>query len=216
MRLLSLPASPRALVFDLDSTLYSHPAYAAFQEEVLVDRLARERGEDRARTAALIARMRAGREAAGLGRTSMGRLFAELGCDIATSVRWRTELIEPSDWLAADPALDEALAALSTRFALALLTNNPRTVGEKSLAALGVRRRFAAVVGLDDTMVSKPAPEPFLAAASLLGVEPSSCVSIGDREDVDLAPALELGMGAILVEGVEEVYGLPAALPGAQ
>ncbi len=215
MRLLSLPASPRALIFDLDSTLYSRPAYAAFQEEVLVERLARERGESKSETAALIARMREERKAAGLGRTSMGRLFAELGCDIATSVRWRGELIEPADWLEADPALGEALDALSSRFALALLTNNPREVGEKSLAALGVRERFAVVVGLDDTMVSKPAPEPFLKAAALLGVEPSACVSIGDREDVDLAPALELGMGAILVEGVEEVYGLPAALPGA-
>jgi len=199
----------RALILDLDNTLYTHPAYAAFQEDVLVEALARERGEDAATTAALLARMRAEREAAGLGRTSLGHLTAELGFDIATSVRWREELIEPADWLAPDPRLDGALGLLAGRFALALVTNNPRSVGEKSLEALGARGRFAAVVGLDCTMESKPSPEPFRHAARLLGAEYGQCVSIGDRWDVDLAPALELGMGAILVEGVEEVYGLP-------
>jgi phosphoglycolate phosphatase/putative hydrolase of the HAD superfamily len=33
-------------------------------------------------------------------------------------------------------------------------------------------------------------------------------VSIGDRCDIDIALPLELGMGGILVEGVEDVYAL--------
>jgi phosphoglycolate phosphatase/putative hydrolase of the HAD superfamily len=37
---------------------------------------------------------------------------------------------------------------------------------------------------------------------------------VGDRYDVDIAPALELGMGGILVEGVEEVYSLKGFLNG--
>ena len=65
------------------------------------------------------------------------------------------------------------------------------------------------VVGLDDTFSSKPAPEPFALAALRLALEPRSCVSIGDRIDVDLVPAMDLGMGAILVDGVEDVYRLP-------
>ncbi|MBL8965811.1 MAG: HAD family hydrolase [Spirochaetaceae bacterium] len=212
MRLLALPERPLALLFDLDSTLYSHPAYAAFQTEVLVERLARERGESVAALEAEFARRRAAREAAGLGRTSLGNLFLELGVDIPTSVRWREELIDPAAWLARDPRLDEALAALAARFALALVTNNPRSVGEKSLEALGVRPRFPVVIGLDDTYRSKPDPAPYALAAERLGVAAEACVSVGDRHDVDLAPALALGMGAILVEAVEDVYALPAAL----
>jgi phosphoglycolate phosphatase/putative hydrolase of the HAD superfamily len=51
----------------------------------------------------------------------------------------------------------------------------------------------------------------------LLGVPPESCVSIGDRYDIDIATPLEMGMGGVLVTGVEDVYrfaGLdsPAAL----
>jgi FMN phosphatase YigB (HAD superfamily) len=214
MRVLSLPVEPQALLFDLDGTLYTNAGYAAFQEEVLVARLARERGEGLEATRALIMRMRAEREAAGLGRTSLGRLFGALGIGHETSVAWRVEGIEPRDWLGPDRRLDASLAELAERYALAVVTNNPRAVGEKSLQALGVRARFLAVVGLDDSLVSKPAPEPFLRAAALLGAEPGRCVSVGDRYDVDLVPALELGMGAILVEGVEEVYGLPSLLAG--
>jgi phosphoglycolate phosphatase/putative hydrolase of the HAD superfamily len=212
VKVFALPAATRALVFDFDGTLYTNKAYQDFQEDVLVERLARELGEGAPRTRERIARIRAEREAAGQGRTSLGRIFAELGADMGTSIRWRAESIDPGKWLGPDARLDEVLAALAKRFALALVTNNPRSVGEKGLDALGLRPRFRAIVGLDDTMVSKPAPEPFLRAAELLGAPPEACLSIGDRYDVDLAPALGLGMGAILVEGVEDVYRLPELL----
>jgi HAD superfamily hydrolase (TIGR01509 family) len=209
MKAVAIKGDPSALVFDLDNTLYTNPAYAAFQEEVLVERLGRELGIGTDAAAARIAALRAERESAGLGKTSLGKLFAAIGIDIATSVAWREECIEPSKWLAKDQKLDRALSALSKRFALALMTNNPRLIGEKSLEALGVRRHFSVLVGLDDTLSGKPAPEPFALVSRRLGLDPSRCVSIGDRFDVDLAPAMELGMGAILVDGVEDVYLLP-------
>jgi len=61
-------------------------------------------------------------------------------------------------------------------------------------------------------MKSKPAREPYELAARLVGQPPERCLSIGDRYDVDLALPLELGMGAILVDGVEDLYGLPGLL----
>jgi HAD superfamily hydrolase (TIGR01509 family) len=212
MKLISLGSKPSALIFDLDNTLYTNPAYAAFQEEDLVARLGRALGLGPEGAAAKIAALRAERATAGLGATSLGKLFAILGIDIATSVAWREEGIEPAKWLKRDPRLDRALGLLSKRFTLALMTNNPSLVGERSLEALGVRARFGVLVGLDDTLSGKPAPEPFLETARRLGLEPSRCVSIGDRFDVDLAPAMELGMGAILVTGVEDVYDLPDVL----
>ena len=200
------------MIFDLDNTLYTNAGYTAFQEAVLVERLGRELGLGPEAAAAKIAALRAERVAAGLGKTSLGRLFAALGIEIATSVRWREECIEPAEWLKRDARLDRTLGMLSKDFALALVTNNPRMIGEKSLVALGVRSRFTVLVGLDDTFAGKPAAEPFIDTAHALGIEPRLCVSIGDRFDVDLAPAMELGMGAILVDGVEDVYRLPELL----
>jgi len=48
-----------------------------------------------------------------------------------------------------------------------------------------------------------------LEAARLCGVSQEKCVSVGDRFDIDIALPLELGMGGILVDGVEDVYKLP-------
>jgi phosphoglycolate phosphatase/putative hydrolase of the HAD superfamily len=212
MKVVAIEGKPSALIFDLDNTLYTHAGYTAFQEAVLVGRLGRELGLGPEAAAAKIAALRAERVAAGLGKTSLGRLFAALGIEISTSVRWREECIEPAKWLRRDARLDRTLGLLSKDFALALVTNNPRMIGEKSLVALGVRSRFTVLVGLDDTFAGKPAAEPFVGTARALGVEPRLCVSIGDRFDVDLAPAMELGMGAILVDGVEDVYHLPELL----
>jgi phosphoglycolate phosphatase/putative hydrolase of the HAD superfamily len=209
MKIFRLPTSPRALLFDLDSTLYTHPEYAVFQNEVLAGELARLRGVDaeRIREEIRAARERIARETGKV--TSLGNAMAALGVDIPTSVAWRERLIKPGEWLSRDGKLAEALSALASRFALAVVTNNPRSVGRETIRALGVEESFRAVVGLDDTMVSKPAREPFERATGLLGVPAEGCVSVGDRFDVDLAVPLELGMGAILVDGVEDVYRLP-------
>jgi len=214
MRICALPekALGEGLLFDFDSTLYTNPEYARFQNEALIERLAKERGESLEATRALLDSLRAEDAAAGRGKTSLGALFDRLGIPIATSVAWREELIEPGRWLERDERLRGVLSSLVGRYALALVTNNPRSVGLKGLEAVGVSEYFGAVVGLDDTMRPKPDPAPYRRAAAVLGLEPSACVCIGDRYDVDIAPALSLGMGAILVDGVEDVYRLPGIL----
>jgi len=205
----SIARSIEGLVFDLDNTLYTNPGYAKFQEDVLVGRLGSALGMGAEAAAELVARLRAERRAAGLPPTSLGNLSASLGFDMETSVRWREESIEPAAWLGRDPRLGETLRRLAGRFALAVVSNNPRLVIEKSLQALGVSECFTVVVGLDSTLKSKPATEPFAFALRLLQLGPGLCLSIGDRFDVDVAPALELGMDGLLVSGVEDVYALP-------
>lgn len=210
MRVWNLPPRPKALIFDLDSTLYDHEAYARFQTRVLVERLAAERGEAVDLTEALLARMREERRRLGSTDTSLGNLSLALGIPIETSVAWREELIHPSEWLLHDARLDETLRALAMTFPLCLVTNNPRSVALASLEALGVRRHFLTVIGLDDTQRSKPDPAPFVLASERLDLPAAVLVSIGDREDVDIRPALSLGMGGMLIASVKEVYGLPS------
>jgi len=217
MKIYALPPENRGkgLLFDFDSTLYTNPAYQKFQNDVLIDRFARLRGISSAEAHSLVDQKREADAAAGLGRTSLGNVLLSFGIPIGTSVAWREELIRPGDWLRPDPQLVSALSLLKARFALCLVTNNPRSVGRAGLEALGAAGLFDAVIGLDDTLRSKPDPAPYRAAAEALQLSPTDCISIGDRYDVDLAPALALGMGAILVDGAADVYGLPGLLPGA-
>ncbi|PKL09303.1 MAG: HAD family hydrolase [Spirochaetae bacterium HGW-Spirochaetae-7] len=220
MTIYRIPERIGAFLFDIDGTMYTNAAYGRFQSEILIAELARILGVPFESAAAEVKRVQAEYAAAhGGASTSLGNSMATLGIDMAASVELRSRLIDPSLFLAADPELRRALAALragppggGNSTSLLAVTNNPRSVGEATLAALGVLDLFLRVIGLDDTMLSKPAREPYLLAASIAKRDTAACVSVGDRYDVDLAVPLELGMGAVLVSGAEDVYALPAAL----
>lgn len=216
-----IPPTIEALLFDIDGTLYSNAEYGQFQIDVLIDELARSRNQSREDTECRLAQAKAAWSVAhGGSSTSLGNAMAALGIDIETSVAWRERLIDPYRFLSADKRLRAALQSLSAPrpgarpAVLVAVTNNPRSVGAATLDALGVLDLFRRVVGLDDTMKSKPAPEPYLLAATAAGAQPAGCLSVGDRYDIDLAEPLRLGMGAILVNGVADVYALPELLFG--
>ncbi len=213
MKIFSLPADIKALIFDLDSTLYTCPDYAEAQVKGQIQRLADKRGQSFVSTLEEIETNRNSWSASHEGKKlSLGNAFVHFGVSIAESIRWREELIHPRPYLKPDKRLIEALSALRVRFSLALVTNNPALVGRRTLSALGVEAFFQTVVGLDTCGVSKPHEAPFLKAAADLGVQASGCVSIGDRYDIDIALPLELGMGGILVDGVHDVYALTTTL----
>ncbi|MDR1287366.1 MAG: HAD family hydrolase [Treponema sp.] len=216
MKVFSLPETVSALLFDMDCTLYTHGEYARSQTELPVRRLAEKKGKSFAEMTGIVQRLKDQWETGHGGRKAgLGAIFESLGISVRESAAWRAELYEPERYLAPDPALRRSLKALSFRYALAVVTNNPLSIAERTLACLSVRDLFGVVVGLDTCLVSKPDKAPFLRAAELLGVSPSLCVSIGDRYDIDIAVPLELGMGGVLVDGVEDVRSLlgPLFLP---
>lgn len=70
------------------------------------------------------------------------------------------------------------------------------------LRALGARELFDLVVSSGEPggpSKLKPDPEGYLSAARGLGVEPSRCLVIGDRDDADGAAARAAGMGLCLI-----------------
>lgn len=213
MRIYRLPAATRAILFDIDGTLYTNAEYGRRQIDVLIEELARVRGQDIDQTRADVEKARAtiaGRDGV---QTSLGNAMAALGVDLPTSVAWRERLIDPAAFLSPDARLRAALGSfVEAGIRLVAVTNNPKSVGLASIRALGVDGLFSAVVGLDDTLRSKPAREPYELAARRAEAPPETCLSAGDRYDVDLAVPLDLGMGAVLVDGVEDVYALPEIL----
>ncbi|MDR2258558.1 MAG: HAD family hydrolase [Treponema sp.] len=210
MKVFRLSEKNSALLFDMDSTLYTHREYARSQIDLPIKKLARLRGKTFGETRDAINRYRENWEAANQGKKiSLGNIFGAFGVSIEESVRWREELYEPERYLGPDPKLRFSLDILARSFGLAVVTNNPVSVARRTLACLGVEEFFRVIVGLDTCGVSKPHEAPFRRAAELLGVSPAACVSVGDRYDIDIALPLELGMGGILVDGVEDLYRLP-------
>jgi phosphoglycolate phosphatase/putative hydrolase of the HAD superfamily len=207
-------ATLRAIVFDIDGTLYTHEEYMRRQIEDVIDRLASDRREDGSTVRERIAAYRDACAAEHDGtRPSLGNTFAELfGVSLEQSAAWRAEVIQPEAFLGPDPALRATLRALSAPAHLAALTNNPVSIGHRTLATLAVREYIDPLVGLDSTFRSKPNPEPFQEVMSRLPFAWSETLFVGDRFEVDLQLPLYYGAGAILVEGVSDVYRLPHAL----
>jgi phosphoglycolate phosphatase/putative hydrolase of the HAD superfamily len=209
MKIYKIPCDLRAFIFDIDSTLYTNQAYAFEQVDCQVRQFAKERGitADEARRMVSDYRKKFAAEHNG-SKVSLGNTLLSFGVPIEQSVQWRRELLEPADFLRRDEKLIEELKILQKKYQLICVTNNPVLPARKTLDALGVSEFFPEIVGLDTCFKSKPALEPFQTAVERLGggIKAENCLAVGDRYDMDIALPLKMGMGGILVNGVEEVY----------
>lgn len=207
MTVYNLPKQIKAIIFDIDSTLYTCQAYAFEQIDCQVREYARLRGITADEARKMVAEYRKKYAAEHDGKkVSLGNTLVSFGIPIEQSVEWRNKLMEPEKFLKYDQQLVDALSDLQQKVKMICVTNNPVMPARKTLEAIGVSKFFPEIVGLDTCYKSKPAIEPFQTALDLLGVEAENCVAVGDRYDLDIALPLEMGMGGILVSGVEEVY----------
>lgn len=213
MKIYKIPSDLRAFIFDIDSTLYTNQAYAFEQVDCQVRQFAKERGISADEARRMVAEYRKQFAAEHNGsKVSLGNTLLSFGVPIEQSVQWRRELLEPADFLRRDEKLIDELKILQTEYQLICVTNNPVLPARKTLDALGISEFFPEIVGLDTCFKSKPALEPFETAverfskSSESGVKAENCIAIGDRYDMDIALPLKMGMGGILVNGVEEVY----------
>ncbi|MEU8177728.1 HAD family phosphatase [Microbispora hainanensis] len=92
-------------------------------------------------------------------------------------------------------ALLEALRA--ARIPAALVSASPRPVVDLVLETVG-GHRFRLSVAAGDSARNKPAPDPYLAAAARLGVDPAACVAIEDSP-TGVASARSAGCAVIVV-----------------
>ena len=70
-------------------------------------------------------------------------------------------------------------AVLAAGLPSALVSSTHRALMEHALDGMG-RHRFTVTVAGDEVTRTKPHPEPYLAAARLLGVDPRRCVALED------------------------------------
>jgi FMN phosphatase YigB (HAD superfamily) len=210
MKIVHLPQNPKVLVFDIDLTLYDNRDYANAQTKLIIERLAAHLGLSAPEAEREVRRVREAFARANLGRKlSTGNVFRCLGITIATSAMWREALFHPEAYLAPDGELQAMLRDLSRSFHIAAVTNNPTSIGERTLITLGIREYFTPVIGLDIAGESKPTIVPFKMVAEQHDVAFEEMVSIGDRMDVDVELPVRNGMGGILIERLADVYRLP-------
>ena len=94
----------------------------------------------------------------------------------------------------------------------ALVTSSERPIMDAVLLRLGVG--FTATVCADDVTMSKPDPEPYLLAASLLGADPRSCVALEDSAN-GTASAEAAGCRLVAVPSLVPIPALPGRVVAA-
>ncbi len=94
--------------------------------------------------------------------------------------------------------LPELVARLAPHYRLAVASGSVHPVIDEVLAMKSLRRFFPVVVSVQDVAKGKPAPDIFLRAAALLGVEPAACCVIEDSA-AGVTAARAAGMTAIAI-----------------
>lgn len=79
---------------------------------------------------------------------------------------------------------------------LAIATAAPKENRELVIELFGLRHRIDAVVGAEDVVKGKPAPDIFLKAAASLGIDPALCVAFEDAKNGVLS-AKAAGMSVV-------------------
>lgn len=98
-------------------------------------------------------------------------------------------------------------ALLAAGITTALVTASPRRVADLVLDVLG-REYFAVSVSADDTVRTKPAPDPYLEAARLLGADPARCVAVEDTP-TGVASAEAAGCPVLVVPSAVPIPAAP-------
>lgn len=141
----------------------------------------------------------------GSAETVMAIVFADLGLDpepgrVARETDWLHEYVgelfaRGLPWRPGARELLEGLAADGVP--MALVTNTRRDLTDQALNSIG-RQFFSATVCGDEVAHGKPAPDPYLRAAELLGVDPADCLAIEDSTTGTTA-AEAAGCGVLVV-----------------
>lgn len=201
-----MPA-PRAIIFDLDDTLFDdagctlaglnalaarHPVLAALPQAELFSRHA-------ALLAALEGEVYAGRlsvEACRVRR--LGQLLEEVGV-VEVDGEAAAQLyhaVSRTHYRPLPGALELVQALQARGVRLAVLTNYPRAVQTAKLAACGLTPYLTAAVTTSDAP-PKPDPASYRAACSALGVQPQEAAMLGDHWHNDVAGAVSAGLRAV-------------------
>jgi HAD superfamily hydrolase (TIGR01509 family) len=116
----------------------------------------------------------------------------------AVAVRKEELYFELLPQLKAIPEVMEHIESEQGRIPFAVVSGGRRNSVEHSLSVVGLMNRFQTIVGAEDYVNSKPAPDAFLLAAERLGVAPADCLVFEDT-DLGIAAATAAGMAYVKV-----------------
>ena len=206
----------RAIVFDLDDTLYAERSFAFSGFAAVAEAFTAELG-DPAEAAAEMRTLFDSEDRRRVFNTILERRGAcgqeaALVPQMVKVYRTHRPLIE----FHADAA--RALARLRPRYRLGLITDGPAVMQSVKVEALRLGERLDEMI-LTDTLgpgFGKPNKKSFELMTERLGVEASVCVYVADNAGKDFVAPNALGWLSVKIERPDGLYGVVAAAAGGE
>ena len=205
----------RAVVFDLDDTLYLERDYVRSGYAAVLESLGGRLADPRAAAEWMWQRFAAGQAAGMFGalndQFALGLARREI--EVLVEVyRGHRPHIAPEAEAAA------ALAALRGRVKLGLLSDGFLPAQQLKLEALNLAGVFDAVLFTESLgrRFWKPDPTPFRLIAERLGIQPAGCTYVSDNLAKDFVAPNALGWRSLLWRRPGQVHADLAAPPGGQ
>ena len=204
----------KALVFDLDGTLYVNNDLGR-EINMCACRYIAELKEMAVADARELLRETRKRLSAESGTDStLSHACMELGGDLKELHRRFAEEIVPEPFLSRDDRVVKLLQSLGSKYELLIYTNNNRRLSARIMDAIGVTGLFRQILTIEDYWQPKPDRGALEQIYQALGRKPAECLFIGDRYDIDLRLPAVMGSTVFLATSVEELLPLNKLLHG--
>jgi putative hydrolase of the HAD superfamily len=189
----------RAILFDLDDTLYPRRRFVLSGFRAVALHLHRTEGIAADRAFLALSRAAGGRHRGRELQVCVTRFG--LSCAIVPDLIEIIRTHRPSIRLPLDSR--RTLERLRNDWHLAVVTNGLPAVQARKIEALGLRPLVDAVIFATEhgNKRGKPGRAPFVAALRRLGVEPSRALFVGDDDHCDLFGAARVGIRTIFFDG---------------
>jgi putative hydrolase of the HAD superfamily len=183
----------RALVFDLDDTLYLERRFALSGYAAVANHLASAHGLNRRDVFGFL------RRELGAGRRAdvFQRLVMRFGLPLAIVEELLAVYRDHAPSLRLPATTRRVLGAARESWRVGILTNGPPALQRRKVAALGLASLVDAVIFAHEVGNGKPDPAVFHCACDALGVEPTSAVMAGDDPWRDVDGARRAGLMSI-------------------
>jgi len=114
--------------------------------------------------------------------------------------------IDPAPLMEEQADINVILKSLSKKYNLALVSDAPKVWVERVMKQLEIENIFQKNFFTGESDIRKDHNNRFQFIAEKYGIECKNCISVGDQECTDIAPAKKLGMTTILVGGNESEF----------
>jgi putative hydrolase of the HAD superfamily len=201
-------ADAKAIVFDLDGTLYVNEGLAREIKISASRYIASLKAIDVTAARCLLEAARNRLSAESGLESTLSAACIEVGGDIRRLHDHFSGEIRPELFLNRDYGLVKVLDRLAGSLEMYIYTNNNRFLCGRIMECLGISGFFRRVFTIEDCWRPKPDISALRQVFARIGRSPEGCIFIGDRYDIDLRLPATLGSPVYLVGNVDELVSL--------